>query len=524
MEEKINDRRVRFIVLGIIAVLFVATRLYKLDTVPFGPDGLHIDEAEAAYDAVCIRDWGVDQFLVKFPPYFRGYGGGQNALYTYLAVIVLKFLPMSTFSFRLVAVLCAIPAFFSLYDLSYRLFQRWSYAVISISLMTIFPVYLMSEHWGLECYLFLSLVIISMDFLVRAVQESKLRCFVLSGVFWGISLYTYAISWPVIPIFLFMALVYLIYVHNVYLSQVISLGIPTILFGIPLFIQLLVMTEIIAPFSLPFMDFFPTDFFRVSEMSLSNIPYNIMHSSYALLVQDGLIYNAVPQFGTIYYVSIPFMLIGGVHAVFNTYKAIRARQMNCWYFIVMFYLVGRFITLCIDDPNINRMNHIYFPLLLFTVLGIKWTIEKLKNQLPIKISILFLYAISFLFFAGYYYSESGFEADTAASIWRAPTQMGKTLAELENQVGEDYTIWVIANEGYDNPLMFALYTETSPYDYNKGKFRGCEMGVPNELDLSGRTVYFIDEDLHHITDYLESVGFIVDRNRCPGFAISVKIS
>ena len=154
MEEKFNDRRVRFIVLGIIAVLFVATRLYKLDTVPFGPDGLHIDEAEAAYDAVCIRDWGVDQFLVKFPPYFRGYGGGQNALYTYLAVIVLKFLPMSTFSFRLVAVLCAIPVFFSLYDLSYRLFQRWSYAVISISLMTIFPVYLMSEHWGLECYLF----------------------------------------------------------------------------------------------------------------------------------------------------------------------------------------------------------------------------------------------------------------------------------------------------------------------------------------------------------------------------------
>ena len=46
--------------------------------------------------------------------------------------------------------------------------------------------------------------------------------------------------------------------------------------------------------------------------------------------------------------------------------------------------------------------------------------------------------------------------------------------------------------------------------------------LPDELDLSGETVYIIDNDIHHITDYLETVGFTADRDRCEGFAVVVK--
>ncbi len=105
----------------------------------------------------------------------------------------------------------------------------------------------------------------------------------------------------------------------------------------------------------------------------------------------------------------------------------------------------------------------------------------------------------------------------------APSEMGETLAEIERQYGADHEITAIANDGYANPLMCALFTETSPYDFKEDKINGCFYGVPNELDLSGGTVYFIDNDLHHITDYLVTEGFSADRDRCEGFAIVTKV-
>lgn len=85
----LKEKKYRYILFMIMLSGFLITRLFRLDLLPFGPHGMHIDEAGSAYDAVCIKNWGVDQFLVKYPPYFRGMSGsGQNALYTYAASLV----------------------------------------------------------------------------------------------------------------------------------------------------------------------------------------------------------------------------------------------------------------------------------------------------------------------------------------------------------------------------------------------------------------------------------------------------
>ena len=523
MEAKLEDKKIRYVLLGAMTLFFVFTRLFRLDLVPFGPHGVHVDEAGAMYDAICIKNWGVDQFMIKCPPYFRGISGtGQNALYTYMASIVFRLLGVSIYNFRLVAVIFAVAAFISLYFLSGRLFKERIYQFTSIVLITIMPVFMMSEHWGLESYLFLSMSIISMNLFIQAIEKRKVQWFVSAGISWGITLYTYAISWIVVPLFLLASLAYLFYVKRIDPKEVTALALPAFIMGFPLLLQLLVMSEVIAPFSLPFMDFLPTEQFRNKSIGFSYIMDNLKHTTYVLFAADDQIYNSNVRFGLMYYVAIPFVIIGMICVVIRVVKDMKNRQYDNWFFILLFYIAGRLVSLITLEPNTNRMAHLYLPLLLFVSLGIQWVIDKIKYKKTAAAVIALAFGVSFLFFAKYFYSWSGFGADTKASIMCAPTQIGETLAEVEQEYGSTNTINVIANEGYANPWMMAIFTETSPYDFKEGKINGCLFELPDELDLSGETVYIIDNDIHHITDYLETVGFTADRDRCEGFAVVVK--
>ena len=523
MEAKLEDKRIRYILLGAMTLFFIFTRVFRLELVPFGPHGVHVDEAGAMYDAVCIGNWGIDQFMIKCPPYFRGISGtGQNALYTYTAAVVFRLLGVSIFNFRLVAVLYALLAFISLYFLSGLLFNERIYQFAGIALMTIMPVFMMSEHWGLESYLFLSLSMISMNLMLQGIQKEKLPFFAAAGLFWGITLYTYAITWIVVPLFLLASMIYLFYIRRIKAAQVASLAIPAFIMGLPLLIQLLVMAGVIEPFSLPFMDFLPTEHFRNKSIGLSYIMDNLKHTTYVLFAADDQIYNSNVRFGLMYYAAVPFVIGGLILTAIQVIKSVRRSEEDPWFFILMFYIAGRLVSLITLEPNTNRMAHLYLPLLLFALVGIRWVIQKIKYKKAAAAVITAVFAVSFIIFARYFYSWSGFRADTRESIMCAPTQIGETLDEIEQEYGADNKINVIANHGYANPWMMAIFTKTHPGDFKEGRIRGCSTEVPEELDLSGKTVYLIDNDLHHITDYLETMGFTADRVRCEGFAVVVK--
>ena len=49
------------------------------------PAGLNLDEVGMAYDAWCLANYGVDRYLKPFPVYLTNYGGGQSAMYAWLA-------------------------------------------------------------------------------------------------------------------------------------------------------------------------------------------------------------------------------------------------------------------------------------------------------------------------------------------------------------------------------------------------------------------------------------------------------
>ena len=497
--------------------VFLATRLYRLDIVPFGAHRMHIDEVGAAYDAFCLSEYGVDQFLLRFPVYFRCFGEGQNALYTYLALIIFKIGGISIFNFRLTAVICASGAFVALYFLVKNMMDRCS-AIIALALMTVMPVFMMSEHWGLECYLMMSFVIISMCFLVQAVLSGKSIFYFLAGVLWGITLYTYSMSYIVVPVFLALTFFVLFAYKKIDLKKTLLTGIPLVLLGIPLLMEQLVTMGYLEPFAfLGISDLWVPEYTRYHSFSLENVSKNILTGFKYIYVADNDSYDANPVFGTMYYISIPLILIGMVTSAIAVVRDIKAKIFNPWILNWILYIVSRLFFLLLETPYINRVNCIYPAYLLFIVYGIRAAGDKIKWKKIFYGIVCAAYLVSFVAFSKYFYTGSGLQRDAfnMGDGLGVDVQAGEAAA-LAKKIANGRPVVAMLNDGYYRDMALALFTETSPYDFQRDhepkdrSFNGVEWAMPDGLDLSGDTVYLIDVELLHITQYLQSEGFAVD--------------
>lgn len=535
MMEKIRCKRYYYFMLGGLSLLFLFTRLFRLDSIPFTSTGMHVDEIGAAYDSFCIANYGIDQYLYKFPVYFKCFGEGQNALYTYLAAVLFKIAGVSVFNYRLVAVIIAFLAFVSMFFLCKHLFGNM-YALVSLALMTVMPVYMMSEHWGLECYLFLSISVISMTFLIYALCTNSNILYLLSGIMWGISLYTYAITYIVVPPFLVFAMVYLLYTKKIKVESIFYAGIPVIILGIPLLVQQLVMMGYIRPFTfLGVIDFWLPSYYRSFDISVRFVAENLIKSPYVCLIADDISYNSNSFFGVMYYISIPFVLIGIFTCLKCLISSVRNKKYDDMAVIFFFYLVGRITTLFLRMPNTNRVNELYFPYLIFTVIGIRFIVKKINRKWIIYI-IAALYTISFLFFCRYFYfnREPSLNYDTRCELEAfeghivVDLHAGLAAKEVLDKSSGKKVQMIISEKGAHWWTIMAFFTGISPYDYNSRiedmPYNGenFSIGVPNELDLSGNTVYLIEGDLSHITEYLVSQGFTSEIVKYGGYSILKK--
>lgn len=78
------------IIMYIACICAIFLHFYVLDKIPMA---WHPDEAGSAYDAWCIANYGVDRYRMSYPVLFTNFGGGgQSALYTYMASFLLKYL------------------------------------------------------------------------------------------------------------------------------------------------------------------------------------------------------------------------------------------------------------------------------------------------------------------------------------------------------------------------------------------------------------------------------------------------
>lgn len=388
---------IAFIVILLIAIL---VRIVLLDKFP---NGVHEDEAEMMYDAYCMAEYGTDRYLNENPVYLINFGGGQSVLYATIASILIKIFGLSVFVIRLPAVIFSVITIILAYILAKKYIGN-KFALVLALLITICPWHIMQSRWGLDCNLLSSFIMISVFTLLNS---KKSWHFLVSGVFWGLTLYTYALSYIMLPVFFIGLCAYLLYVRKINLKQILITIIPILILAIPLILLQIVNYCGLDAIKFGFLTIPKLYTYRIGEIGFENILYNLnifnKNNVFQLLFSaDHNPGNSFKEFGTIYYILIPFAIFGFILTIKDTIKTIKKREINLkTVFLIQFVLIFLCV-LVFKDLQLYKLNPLFIMMLAFATQAIIWVYEKRK---VIGICIIVVLFITFILFEIFYFKN-----------------------------------------------------------------------------------------------------------------------
>lgn len=383
-------------VLGVLLLIVIGTSTYKIGIVP---KGMNIDEAGMFVDAKNLAQYGFDRYINKWPIYLVNFGGGQSIMYAYLTAFLIKVFGNHLILARIPSIIFRIFAFFSACFLLKNEKNKMSQLVF-LFLLAITPYFIMQSRWGLDCNLLVSFLTISISIFVYSIEKQNNKLLFISGILFGLTLYTYSLSYLIIPILLSLILIFLLKNKKISLKQIIVLGFPIFILSIPLILLILVNYNIL-PEIKTFMTIPKLPNFRSGEVSFANIP-NSLRIIINVITFDGLfggkylIYNALPEFGTLYYISIPFFLVGIIDHIKKEKHTLIDVTMFIWFLSVII------CSLLLKDPNINKANAIFVPLVYFISKGI---IRITNQNKKVLLGIILIYSMNFILFISFYYNQ-----------------------------------------------------------------------------------------------------------------------
>lgn len=388
----------------IVILLSIFIRLWQLGYIP-GDGALNQDEAYAGYEAYSLLNYGYDSDGYHNPVYLVAWGSGMNAMETYCMIPFIKIFGLTAFSIRLPMAIINIIAVL-IFGLIIRESFGDKYGIIGMGLLCVMPWHIMLSRWGLESNLFPAFSLVALYFLLKAKKDSKY--IVLCFIFWGLSLYTYASPWIVMPILIGLSLGYVLCTRYIKVDRYFALGLLILLLlSIPLLLFVLVNVGTISPIITRYISIPRLTVFRSSDVSLSidSVLANIKNFISIIINQDdGLIWNSIPKFGIFYKFSTLFILIGFVVCIYN---CLTKRNTHVVDILINIQFLCSLILGAVSSVNVNRINIVMIPLIYYcfygvaTILGIT---EKNIHRITFS-AVVCAYSISFIFFYSYYLTD-----------------------------------------------------------------------------------------------------------------------
>ena len=396
-----KDRRETLLAAALV-LLGVLVRAVALGSVP---GGVNQDEAYSAYEAWCLLRDGMDSWGYRFPVYLRAWGSGMNALQSYLMIPFIALFGMKTWVIRLPQLLIACASLPAFYALMRRIAGKRA-ALIGLFLLVISPWHIMLSRWGLESNLAPGLLLLGMLFFVLGVQEPK--WYLLSGLFYGLSLYAYATIWPVVPAMLAILLLILIYTRSFALSRCVAAGVGILfVLAVPLMLFMLVNQGIIGEIRTPFLSIPSMLSMRIYDVGTGSFYENFYHMVMMVLRQrDDTLWNATREFGLYYHISLPLMIAGGVRCLVRSFRALRERRFDPA-MAVLAQLLCAFVLGLFVEANVNRLNCIHIPLLALAALGVDGICCVIRGKWGKGLCAAALsgYALCFALFTSFYFTS-----------------------------------------------------------------------------------------------------------------------
>lgn len=456
-----RSKRLYHIGLGLVFCVLLVTRLWRIDVIPFG---LHYDEAGMAYDAWCLSQYGVDRYLNSWPLYLTNYGGGQSILYAYLCAALFRIFGYHFFLVRLPAIVFSALTFLFGTKIVEKMYPGKYIPVLATgTLLAICPALILQGRLGIDCYLMLGASTVFLYLFLCAVETGKLGYYIGAGLTGGLLLYTYALTYFVLPLFLAVSLLYVIRVRKFSLRGWLVMAVPVALLAFPL-----IWIQIINIFDLPEMKLgcftlTKMNVYRVSEFSGFDFS-KFLSMLQMIFMGNELAYTAAPGYPNFYILTIPLFCIGLCSLFIRAWRSIRKREHDGGMYVLVWFLIV-FLLFCNLKPIGYRISGIYFAVIAIAACGLQGVLQflgkKIKRKADPAVVLTVLTAVYLIGFArfGVYYYLGTYTAETT------PLAHFDILVTDGIEYLEDHPEYQNQGTYMAEPVVYYLLsTLTSPYD------------------------------------------------------------
>ena len=445
-----------------LSILHLFTRLWLLVDIPVG---YHGDELAIAYDSLSIARDHVDRYLYKMPIYFKNYGDGMNVGYIYLTAPLFKLFGYSKLALRLPAAIVGL-VLLIFGSLTAKEFFRSNKAGLTVgALLTICPIFISMQRFALESPLLLNFWVMSLYFLLRGVHTGKARHYLFSGLLFGYTFYHYALGYVMIPLFFLLYGAYLLYVKKLSLCKYASTVAIAGILAIPLIMEILVNSGHLPELRFTYLSFPKLDAYRGVEFSLSHIPKNL-YLIKNLFTYDWLEYTGVPEFGCMYYMSIPLILFGQACLISEAVSSIRKRIYNPLCCALAMELSIIMIVFILDNPTDSRAYCLYYPFTVCIAAAIRFIYRKARTWALLPV---FAYAAVFAAFMYFYFNI--YPVKYAVQVNFEPMEIYKSLETFiaKDQLTDwDTEVYIDTEKETSNvELQVLLCLQASAFEWHR---------------------------------------------------------
>lgn len=499
---------------GVIILIGCIVRITEFGSLPAG---LNQDEAFAGYEAYSLLNYGTDSWGYTNPCYFVSWGSGMNVLESYLAMPFIALFGLSVETFRMPQLICACLSLPVFYLLLKEMFNK-KIAIIGLFVLSVSPWHIMLSRWGLESNLAPAFLLFGLYFFVKGLKNN--RYWIMSALMYGAALYSYSITWAVVPATVVLLGLYVLFSkHKIsWRSTMLSVFVLFVM-ALPLLLFVLVNKDIIPEIRTEYISIPKLLVMRDYDIALSNLKNSENWKNFFNLYMgqnDGLIWNSTEDFRMFYKISTPFIALGFISLAVGACEKFRKRKFS-FEFVVIIGTVSSMLTcVMLTHVNVNRINsiHIYTAILLAYGLYTFWELGRAASKVrlvakTVFVLSLFVMTFSFYSFTKYYFNEYNNEISYTFN------QGLEESVEYVNEKG--YKAVYVDSDAYFPQILFfdktptPKYLETVEFSYYPAAFVGVRsfdkytFGI-DYSELGKYDAYIIRSGR---TAFLEDAGFSV---------------
>ena len=374
----LESRKTEIFLVAVILLTAIFVRAYHFGAPPIG---VHQDEAMAAVDAKALAEYGTDRYGMRYPVHFTAWVSSQmSVLLSYCMIPFIKILGFSTVSIRLPMLIASCVGLLALYFFGRQLAGKWAGLIVLI-LGTISPWHYMQSRWSFDCNLFPHVFLIAVIFLIAGFRKRPFLY--VSMIFFGLCSYAYGIADYSVPVFLLFIGIYLLRQQVVNWKELTVCIVLYVVIVLPEFLSML-LTVLGKPgietplFTIP--TFLSSN--RGNDILFANFSWQQLWDNIVATITttwwsgDKSSTNTMVKFGPIYYVTDLFFIIGMISIIMKIRKMEKTKRYP---YVVLLGWLGMSLWAGIITKNvtINRINIIFYPVIVISGIGITWCIRKI---------------------------------------------------------------------------------------------------------------------------------------------------